>query len=56
MCASHAARSPALDVRQPFVERDAQILGDRHVDADVLVQLGAIDVDVNLLGVAARRS
>ena len=27
----------------------AQVLGDRDVDADVLVQLGAIDVDVNLL-------
>ena len=26
----------------------AQIAGDRHVHADVLVQLGAIDVDVNL--------
>ena len=38
-----------LDVRQPLVERDAQILGDRDVDAHVLVQLGAVDVDVDLL-------
>ena len=40
------------DVRQPLVERQPQIPGNRDVDADVLVQLGAIDVDVDLLGVA----
>ena len=35
-------------MRQPFGERRPQIAGDRHVDADVLVELGAIDVDVDL--------
>jgi hypothetical protein len=36
------------DVGLPLVERSPQILGDRHIDADVLVQLRAIDIDVNL--------
>jgi hypothetical protein len=35
-------------VREPFLERGAQVLGDRHVNAHVLVQLGAIDVHVDL--------
>src|SRR5207253_4803085 len=36
------------DMRQPFVERGAQILRNRYIDANVLIELGAIDVDVNL--------
>ena len=48
MCASHSDRSPGGHVRQPFGDRRPQVLRDRDVDADVLVELGAIDVDVNL--------
>ena len=38
-----------LHERQPFVERLAQVLRDPDVHADVLVELRAIDVDVDLL-------
>ena len=49
MCASHARPVARLHVRHPLVERCPQVPGDRDVDAHVLVQLGPIDVDVDLL-------
>ena len=40
-----------LDARQQVLERLAQIADEADVDADVLVDLGRVDVDVDLLGV-----
>ena len=51
ICASHLLRSPALHAGHQHFERFLEIADDAHVHADVLVDLGRVDVDVNLPGV-----
>ena len=50
MVLSHALPSRPRNARQQFFEHFAQIAHQRHIDLDVLVDLGRIDLDVNLLG------
>jgi hypothetical protein len=40
----------AGDARQQLLEHFAQIADEGNIDLDVLVDLGGIDLDVNLLG------
>ena len=40
----------AADARQQLFQHLAQIADQRHIDLDVLVDLGRVHLDVNLLG------
>ena len=48
---SHAPRLPGAMSRQEPVEDGAHVADDAHVDRDVLVDLGRVDLDVDLLRV-----
>ena len=50
MCSSHSERSPFGHVPHQLREGLAQVADERHVDPDVLVDLGRVDVDVDLAG------
>ncbi len=50
MVLSHAEPSRAGDARQQIFEHLAQIADQRDIDLHVLVDLGGVDLDVNLLG------
>ena len=55
MYASQSLRSHGLDLRLQLLERLAQVADQADVDADVLVQLRRIDLDVDLLGIGRVR-
>ena len=49
-CLEPRAAVASGNARQQFFKHFAQIAHERHIDLDVLVDLGRIDLDVNLLG------
>ena len=51
MCAIHGLAIALRDRRQQARQHVAQVADQRHVDRHVLVDLGRIDLDVNLAGV-----
>ena len=51
MCARQSARFAGLHARQQVVDDLAEVADQADVDLDVLVDLGAVDLDVDLLGV-----
>ena len=54
MCDSHAVPGCLWRDSAAIREASAKVARDGHVDADVLVELGAVDVDVDLPRIQAR--